>query len=124
MTAPVSPAPGAAGPDLMALADLPDPGAVSLTLGAGSARREVLVVRQGARVTAFVDACPHAFVPLGDGLTPLLDRYDPGLLVCSFHGARFDAGTGLCVSGPCRGKGLIPLAIEIRDGRIRLRHHV
>lgn len=121
MTAPAS---GDSGPDLIALADLPDPGAVSLTLGEGPARREVLIVRQGARVTAFVDACPHAFVPLGDGLTPLLDRDNPGLLVCSFHGARFDAGTGLCVSGPCRGKALTPLAIEIRAGRIRLRRPV
>ena len=106
--------------DLLALADLPDPGAVSLTLGTGADRRAVLLTRQGAQMRAFVDACPHAFVPLGDGLSPLLDRQDPTLLVCSFHGARFLAGTGLCVSGPCRGKFLTPLAVEIRDGRIRL----
>lgn len=106
--------------DLMALSDLADPGAVSLTLGTGRDRREVLVTRAGDRVRAFVDACPHAFVPLGDGLSPLLDRNDPALLVCSFHGARFRADTGLCVSGPCTGKSLMPLVAEVRDGRVLL----
>lgn len=106
--------------DLLALADLADPGAVSLTVGEGPDRREVLVTRAGDQVRAFVDACPHAFVPLGDGLAPLLDRQDPRLLVCSFHGARFEAATGRCVSGPCRGKALAPLAVTVVDGRIVL----
>ncbi len=106
--------------DLLALSDLPDPGAVSLTVGEGRERREVLLTRHGPRLRAFVDACPHAFVPLGNGLSPLLDGTDPSLLVCSFHGARFEAETGRCVSGPCRGRALTPLAIAVADGRIQL----
>jgi len=34
-------------------------------------------------------------------------------LVCSAHGALFDA-TGHCLAGPCAGKGLVPLELDVR----------
>jgi nitrite reductase/ring-hydroxylating ferredoxin subunit len=34
-------------------------------------------------------------------------------LVCSAHGAVFDA-TGFCLAGPCQGKALLPLELDVR----------
>ncbi|RJF95677.1 Rieske (2Fe-2S) protein [Noviherbaspirillum saxi] len=76
-------------------------------------RDAVLVVRQGARVHAYLDACPH------HGGTPMAWRKDAYLngdrdrIVCSAHGAQFDIATGLCTLGPCLGQSLQPVAVTI-----------
>lgn len=38
--------------------------------------------------------------------------------MCSVHGAIFEIGTGLCVGGPCPGRSLTTLRVEIREGRV------
>eukprot|EP00808_Paulinella_micropora_P008356 g56341.t1 len=59
----------------------------------------------------FLNRCPHAGLPLEMFPDEYEDRDNPALLVCSAHGARFEAATGLCVEGPCKGERLasIPL---------------
>jgi nitrite reductase/ring-hydroxylating ferredoxin subunit len=66
----------------------------------------VLLVRRGARVFGWRDACPH------HGGTPMAWRKDAYLnadrsrIVCAAHGAQFDIETGACTLGPCLGQGL------------------
>ena len=60
----------------------------------------------------FVNRCPHFGLPL----ETLPDRFlnaSGDALVCSAHGAVFDA-TGFCLAGPCQGKALVPLELDVR----------
>lgn len=43
---------------------------------------------------AFDDECPHAKAPLSDGWL------EEGCVVCPWHGARFDLGTGEALTPP------------------------
>lgn len=57
-------------------------------LGRTAGGRSFALVREGPRVFAVQDRCPHLGHPLSDG------AWDDGLLVCSHHGWRFDPRAG------------------------------
>jgi nitrite reductase/ring-hydroxylating ferredoxin subunit len=68
---------------------------------------------------AYVNRCPHA----GHALDLLPGRFltaDGGLIVCASHGALFEKATGYCVAGPCAGRSLTPVALEVRSGYVLL----
>ena len=106
------------------LADMPEDSARGFSL-VGDAADEMLDIIiwhrtpddiGGAGLFGFVNKCPHLGLPL----ETFPDRFlsaDGTALICSAHGARFDAD-GACFSGPCQGDRLanVPLAIEERDG--------
>jgi nitrite reductase/ring-hydroxylating ferredoxin subunit len=75
----------------------------------------VLLVRQGRRLYAWRDSCPHI-----DG-TPMAWRKNAYLnsnrdrIVCNAHGALFDIVTGICELGPCLGQALTPLRVTLDD---------
>jgi nitrite reductase/ring-hydroxylating ferredoxin subunit len=79
----------------------------------GQGRDTVLVVRQGNKVHAYRDACPH----FAD--TPMAWRKDAYLnkagdrIVCSAHGAQFLIDTGECTLGPCLGQSLEPVDVVL-----------
>jgi nitrite reductase/ring-hydroxylating ferredoxin subunit len=81
--------------------------------------RAAFVVRHRGAVRAFVNRCPHRFAEL-DWLPGRFFDGDGLYLVCSMHGALFEADTGSCVAGPCAGDALEPLACEEREGRVRV----
>ncbi len=86
---------------------------------ASGATRAAFAIRQRGVVRAFVNCCPHRFAELDWLPGRFFD--DAGLyLVCSMHGALFEADTGTCVAGPCTGDALEPLACEEREGRVRV----
>lgn len=101
------------------LDEIPDPGSRGFDPW-GRGRDTVFVVRNGARVRAWVNACPHI-----DG-APLAWRKDAYLsaakdaIVCYGHGAIFDIDTGRCVSGPCEGEILESVPLRVADGAISL----
>lgn len=75
----------------------------------------VLLLRQGERLRAWVNACPHA----GRRLDFLPGRFlwSEGRLVCAAHGAEIDLDDGRCVAGPGRGAALAALALRpVADG--------
>ena len=75
----------------------------------------LFVVRQGATVRCFVNACPHLGSPLD--WTP--DRFlsaDGSRIVCATHGAEFRIDDGLCLRGPCLGGRLEAVMIQVNDG--------
>lgn len=86
-------------------------------VGDGARRRDLIVVRRGGVVRAYVNSCPHQGTPLETFPDKFLNE-DGSLLVCSTHGARFRVEDGYCVSGPCQGKRLAPIALDIVDGLI------
>jgi nitrite reductase/ring-hydroxylating ferredoxin subunit len=96
---------------------IPEGAARGFVLGEGRDRREFVLVRRGGVLRAYVNSCPHQSTPLETFADKFLNE-DGSLLVCSTHGARFRVEDGYCVSGPCQGKRLQPVAITIDDGSI------
>ena len=63
-------------------------------------------------IRGFVNRCPHLGLPLETFPNRFLNASGDAL-VCSAHGAHFDA-TGHCLAGPCAGKDLVPLELDVR----------
>ena len=103
--------------------DLEPYGARAFTIGGGDWPLRGFVVRSGPKVYGYVNRCPHAGHPLnllpGRFLSP-----DGTLILCSSHGALFEKSTGLCLAGPCAGRSLAPLALDVRGGLVMLAESV
>jgi len=83
-------------------------------------RDQVLLVRQGNRVYAYVNNCPHYDkAPLGWKKNEFLSG-DGQHIMCAAHGALFRITDGACTIGPCLGQSLSPLPVEVKDGAITL----
>ncbi|MEL6792829.1 MAG: Rieske 2Fe-2S domain-containing protein [Pseudomonadota bacterium] len=107
-----APAPGTI---LARASDVPEGGTTTLTLGAFP----VLLARGAAGLRAFVNACPHQYLPLdhkGDGLMSA----DGTRLRCTNHSAGFDAGTGEGVEGLGHGCALEAIPVVEESGEIRV----
>jgi nitrite reductase/ring-hydroxylating ferredoxin subunit len=74
-------------------------------------------VAYGGDVHAYVNSCPHRGTELDWQPGEVFDQ-DGLYLVCATHGALFEADSGLCAAGPCKGAALARVAIEIRDGMV------
>jgi nitrite reductase/ring-hydroxylating ferredoxin subunit len=101
------------------LTELEARGARAFTLGGGEWPLRGFVVRVGDGVRGYVNRCPHA----GHPLNLLPDRFltpDGALIVCCSHGALFEKSSGYCVAGPCAGRALTPVPLEIRCGLVLL----
>lgn len=97
------------------LDEIASPGSRAFTLGAGDWPLRGFVVRDRDVLRAYVNRCPHAGHPLD--LIP--DRFlsqDGEFIQCSSHGALFALTTGLCVAGPCAGRGLERLQVRVSEG--------
>ena len=107
-----------AGHRLCRLDELDDPGARGFGFeaeGEGAWPFRGFVVRVGAQVLGYVDACPHVGAPLDpDGQRYLTRRGDH--IVCANHGALFRVDDGLCVGGPCVKRALRPWALAVEAG--------
>jgi len=94
-------------------------GARGFTLGSGDWPLRGFVVRVGATVRGYLNRCPHAGHPL-DLLPQRFLTADGSLILCSSHGALFEKATGLCVAGPCAGRALTPIALQVSCGFVLL----
>ena len=94
-------------------------GARGFTLGGGDWPLRGFVVRIGATVRGYLNRCPHAGHPL-DLLPQRFLTADGTLILCSSHGALFEKATGLCVAGPCAGRALTPIALQVSCGFVLL----
>ncbi len=75
----------------------------------------VLLLRDGDAIRAFVNACPHQYLPLNYRGDQLLTA-DGTALICTAHGARFDRHSGAVLEGAdC---GLDPVPVACRDGMV------
>ena len=80
----------------------------------------LLVVRQGLRLFAYADSCPHHGTPMAWRKDAYLNAAGDRI-VCAAHGAQFEIDTGLCTLGPCLGQALQPLPLTVHDnGEVHL----
>jgi nitrite reductase/ring-hydroxylating ferredoxin subunit len=107
------------GRPLCRLEDIPDGEAKGFVLGRGAARREVFVVRRGAAVLGYENACPHVGTPLDLDPDQFLSE-DGRYLVCATHGALFRIEDGFCIDGPCQGLHLTAAPVVVEDGVVTL----
>lgn len=103
---------------LCRLADLEATGAKEVIVENAGMRHPIFVVRHDRGVTAYFNACPHARLPLNNEPDAFFD-FSRSFLVCVNHGAHFDAVTGRCLRGPCKGESLRRFLVRI-DGEIVL----
>ena len=94
-------------------------GVLGFTLGSGDWPLRGFVVRVGATVRGYLNRCPHAGHPL-DLLPQRFLTADGTLILCSSHGALFERVSGFCVAGPCAGRALTPIALQVRCGFVLL----
>jgi nitrite reductase/ring-hydroxylating ferredoxin subunit len=106
-----------AGVRLGPLALIPDRKARNFVLQIGDGRFHGFVVRLGGTARGYLDRCPHAGLPLAQQLDNYMTA-DGAFIVCSWHGALFDPGNGLCVGGPCAGARLTPWPVDVCDGTV------
>ena len=76
-------------------------------------------VRFRSHVYAYLNRCSHVPMQLDWQQGRFFD-FTGLYLVCSTHGALYAPESGACLGGRCNGKGLRPLAVVERDGRIYL----
>ena len=97
---------------LCRLDELRATGCREFRLGGGPGPLQCFVVRAGNGVHAYVNRCAHMELPLN--LVP--DRFlthDGSMILCTAHGAIFEKSTGYCVAGPCAGRSLAPVAVDV-----------
>jgi len=96
---------------------IPDGKARNFVLEMRAGRFHGFVVRRGDSVHGYVDRCAHMALPLAQQLDQYLTP-DGGLIQCSWHGALYRIGDGVCVGGPCAGARLQPWPVTVTDGII------
>ena len=79
----------------------------------------LILHRDGERVRAWFNVCPHAGRRLDYAPGKFL-RTKRGELMCAVHGATFELPEGLCVAGPCRGECLRAVTVRVEGERVRL----
>ncbi len=97
---------------LTRLLDVPEDGWTEHALSTSAGLKSVILRRQGAAFTAFINQCPHQGRRLDYAPGEFLFSA-AGQLVCPAHGACFDVASGLCVSGPCVGQSLRSLRVVV-----------
>jgi nitrite reductase/ring-hydroxylating ferredoxin subunit len=94
-------------------------GARGFTLGGGGWPVRIFALRVRDAVHGYLNRCPHAGHPL-DLLPERFLTADGTLILCSSHGALFEKTTGYCVAGPCAGRALTPVPLQVRCGVVML----
>lgn len=80
----------------------------------------ILLARSSGRIVAYVNACPHQFLPL-DHRKPSVLSADRRVLRCSNHEAGFDLATGEGIDGFGEGCALDPVPVDVTDdGMVRV----
>jgi nitrite reductase/ring-hydroxylating ferredoxin subunit len=75
------------------------------------------LVRHRGSVRGYLNRCSHVALELDWREGEFFDAQGRDL-ICSAHGAMYDAATGSCLGGPCGGVALVALRIEEREGKI------
>ncbi len=100
------------------LDDVPEDGTLLFEAQAGKRGAEFIVRREGDSAMAWRNSCPHEpDVRLDEGFGA---RVTDDHIVCHKHGARFVRGEGYCTRGPCRGRTLDAILVEVHDGHVYL----
>ncbi len=104
---------------LCRLQDIEDGKALSVDVASATGGFNLVLVRQGSRVFAYHNECPHAGRRLD--WAPGKFLIDGGFLICAAHGAMFGIESGRCFAGPCMGSGLATVPVDVVEGEVRIR---
>ena len=80
-------------------------------------RAPAFVVRYRGRVYGYLNRCGHLPMELDWREGEVFDLLGHDL-ICSTHGATYEAATGKCLGGPCSGTPLVRLRVVERDDMI------
>jgi nitrite reductase/ring-hydroxylating ferredoxin subunit len=75
------------------------------------------VVRQDGEVHGYLNRCSHVPIELDWEEGAFFDLWGRDL-ICSTHGATYDARSGQCLGGPCNRTPLVKLRFEEREGGV------
>jgi nitrite reductase/ring-hydroxylating ferredoxin subunit len=95
------------------LQDVPDDNTLCLEINGFP----VLLLRRGDDIRAFVNACPHQYLPLNHKGVRLMSA-DKTILRCTNHSAGFRADTGEGVEGFGIGECLDAIPVTLDNGMI------
>ena len=101
------------------LSDIEDGNSAAFTADFDGKSNMVLAVRNGERVTVYLNSCPHTGAPL-DLKTGQFLNLEKNYIICSTHGALFKIEDGYCISGPCRSSSLEAVPVTIKNGDVLL----
>ena len=104
---------------MIAFDSMEDGGFVEVEAVLNGDAESLVLYRDGQRVRAWLNVCPHAGRRL-DWAPGKFLKSKEGHLVCAAHGASFELVNGDCIAGPCRGDSLRRVAVVIRDGQVVL----
>lgn len=76
---------------------------------------DLFVVNWRGHLYAYLNSCPHNGVVLNWVPHQFFDA-DGQFIQCAMHGAQFRPDDGYCVWGPCTGRSLSAVTLEIDDG--------
>jgi len=86
-------------------------------VGAAGRPEAAFAVRVDGQPRAYLNRCAHVPVELDWLPGRFLD--DSGLyVICTVHGAMYDATDGACAGGPCDGRGLQAVGCREQDGQV------
>lgn len=77
------------------------------------------VVRRGQNAFAYVNICPHQFLPL-NWKSDLFLNLERTRILCVMHAATFEIASGEALSGPCPGTRLDVVPVTLDGGDIIL----
>jgi nitrite reductase/ring-hydroxylating ferredoxin subunit len=83
----------------------------------GTPREALLLRDRHGALRAYLNRCEHLPVPLDAGGRRFLAA-DGGHLQCQTHGALYRLADGFCVQGPCAGRSLQALAVELEGDAV------
>ncbi|GAA5787359.1 Rieske 2Fe-2S domain-containing protein [Chitiniphilus shinanonensis] len=102
------------------LTQLPDRGlGVRFALDYAGERRNAFVINFHGRVHGYLNSCAHIPVELDYRAGDFFDL-SGAYLVCATHGAYYAPDNGMCLGGPCPGRSLTPVALQLRDDGVYL----
>ena len=85
--------------------------------GFDSPQGKIILIKRQQQVFAWLNMCPHLGIQLEWEDDHFMD-FENYFLQCASHGALFQVEDGYCVGGPCIGKSLIKVTIEINDNQV------
>ena len=104
---------------LCSLADLPEGSSRGFSVKTCSGYEDIFLVHKNSQLFAYRNSCPHTGGPL-DWVPDQFLNLDGDLIQCATHDALFRIEDGSCIVGPCAGKTLSPVSVEIRNDEIFL----
>ena len=80
---------------------------------------QLVAVKRNGQFYVYVNSCPHIGIMLEFQPDQFLDL-EQQFIQCANHGALFEIETGECVAGPCSGKALRAVVIEIKNNEVHI----